>query len=249
MQVRDHPVIGDLVHCRALLEKMRPLDARMQHSVARLLRAAASAPAVGGAAGGKRSEKGRQHEQDDEDDADEGGEVQIDESAARPMPGALLKHGDRAAASSKQHGAGGKRQPRVEDDRDDDDEEEGAEEDGEGSGGAYQPLRRAAVMYDGDGAQAARTAREASRRAARLSRSTLLSELKAAYGDAPEEAGAAGTGEAAASSGRGAGVDEALARAASERETYEEDMFVRVAGERPGRREGAYRDVRGATTP
>ena len=158
--VRDHPVMADLVHCRALLEKMRPLDARMQHSIARLLRAAAAKQPRPGASGAA--------EDDDEEEVAAGGDV--DAEAARPMPSALLKHGDTLPAASalarRKGGAGAgeaaggragkvvKPQFIVENEGDEDEEGEEGGEGAEGSGGVFQPLRRmllqqAAVHEDG----------------------------------------------------------------------------------------------------
>jgi len=36
--VKDHPVIGQLLELRAVMEKMRPLDAKLKYQVDRLLK-------------------------------------------------------------------------------------------------------------------------------------------------------------------------------------------------------------------
>ena len=43
--VRDHPVISRLLHIKVLLERLRPLDQKLQYQVDKLLRTAALAEA------------------------------------------------------------------------------------------------------------------------------------------------------------------------------------------------------------
>ena len=40
-QVENHPVIGKLVHIKTLFEKLRPLDAKLQYQVDKMLKTAA----------------------------------------------------------------------------------------------------------------------------------------------------------------------------------------------------------------
>ncbi|RYY33773.1 hypothetical protein EON62_03920, partial [archaeon] len=89
--VRNHPVIDAIVHIRTLLDKMRPLDAKMANQVARLLKAAQEPTGTGVEVLAEeydsdmetsRPRKARMSA------ADAGG------ASARPNPAALLQHGD-----------------------------------------------------------------------------------------------------------------------------------------------------------
>ncbi len=39
--VKDHPVVGKLIHIKTLLERLRPLDQKLQYQIDKLIRAAA----------------------------------------------------------------------------------------------------------------------------------------------------------------------------------------------------------------
>ena len=47
--VKDHPVIFKLAHIKTLLEKLKPLDAKLQYQIDKLLRTAAIASTNGAA--------------------------------------------------------------------------------------------------------------------------------------------------------------------------------------------------------
>jgi hypothetical protein len=36
--VKDHPVMGQLLELRTIMDKMRPLDAKLKHQIERLLK-------------------------------------------------------------------------------------------------------------------------------------------------------------------------------------------------------------------
>lgn len=130
--IRDHPVIQQLVHIRTLLERMRPLDARMQQQINRMLKAARSASSAKASSNGDDS--GDDASNNDNEGAavdysdikghpksiamraakhastSAGGDSDEDEAAARPNPKALLKHGQgsQLAASSSSSSSGSK---------------------------------------------------------------------------------------------------------------------------------------------
>jgi U3 small nucleolar RNA-associated protein 3 len=162
--VRDHPVIGQLVHIRTLLEKMRPLDAKMAHQVSRLLKAAKAAPSTA-------SKADTAHVESEEDNEDEEQEVE------KPSSKRDHKSKSKPAANKELDDAIAQLEGVTE-----------AGHDAEITGGVFKPLRRTAVMYDDDPAHT-KQQKQAERRKKKISESALLADLRAAYTDAPEEAG------------------------------------------------------------
>jgi hypothetical protein len=264
--VKEHPVVAQLLHIRTLLERMRPLDERLQFQVARLLKAARA-----GAAREDASEGAGEGEGGDEGEGEGEGEAAVDYSdlpdhpearrrrrdarkaaaagasdhlSARPNLGALLRHGDGGLARGAAAGVAGKPQKgkagkkgatkaaaEEEEEKEEEGEEEeegrggGGEEGAEEGGGAYRPLHRSAVSYDGDGPRG-KAARAAAQAAARLSKSALLSEIRASYSARPQEEDVDGVGGV-----RGRRLSAAAAAAAAEeaeRTAHEEDTFTRL---------------------
>jgi hypothetical protein len=154
--VKEHPVVAQLLHVRTLLEKMRPLDARLQFQVARLLKAAAAGEGGGGGGGGDGG--GDEREGVDYSDLPDHPEARrrrilareaaaagaSDHATARPNLGALLRHGDTglargaavAAAGKPQKEKAGKGKRAAAAAAEENEGEEEEEEEGGGGGGA-----------------------------------------------------------------------------------------------------------------
>lgn len=224
--VKDHPVISQLVHIKALLDRMRPLDSRMSHQINRLLKSAQMTLAAKPATGVNNEES----DMDDVDYSDvknhpkiqaikvakqlsEGQNTSL--TASRPNPLGLLVHGDKKLAVEAKAKKG----------MDEDLEDEFLESDSEGDDdGVYKAIRRTAVPFDVDGARSkAEKALERSKK--RLAKSALLRDLKQTFSDAPEQADVDGVGGGAFE--RNA-KDEALDRISKERAAHEEETFTRL---------------------
>lgn len=225
--VKDHPVIAQLVYVRALLDKLRPLDAKLQWQITKLLKAAAAADASLSARGGDAGSEDDGVDYSDlkghprkvaADAAAAAAAAASDGGVARPNPSALLAHGDKPISKK----AGGKSKGKREEMEDEDDAEEGEGEGEVDEDGVYRPVRRSAVLYDGDKG-ASKALREAERRKKRLAKSAMLADLRTQYSEAPEEMEADGAG-----GGPGRAGDADLDRISSERTAYEEDMMTRL---------------------
>ncbi|CAI5495879.1 unnamed protein product [Closterium sp. Naga37s-1] len=160
--VRDHPVVSRLVELRLFLEKIRPIDKKLQYQIEKLLKLASSANRS--ATPGKQSAAA----------AEAGAGGSLDDLKHRPNPNLLVsKLGGSGADGSAGAGFGG---------------EDGgfaAGADGGGAGGIYKPPKIAPMAMDGEkeggkkggevGARREeREMREARRRAAR---SAFVKEL------------------------------------------------------------------------
>lgn len=239
--VRDHPVIEQLVHVRALLERMRPLDARLSGQVQRLLRAAHATEQ------GQGTEDGDEEEVDMSDlkghpalmakkaaqAAKANGRGGDDEDSSRPNPAALLAHGDVGKAKVRPGKHDAQKSKAKAKDTEDEDMEAGESDEDDftanlqgmvGKDGVFRPLRRAAVPFDGDKPKD-KASKEAQRAKDRAMRSDLLADIQATYSSAPEVEGTDGAG---GGRGRRAGIDDRLDALAEERRDYEEDMLTRV---------------------
>ena len=155
--IQGHPVVAQLVQLRAYLEKVKPIDKKLQHQVERLLRASGAGPdsgadaGEGGAAGGK------------------GGRG--DALRHRPNPGALVAKAGAAPGGSDSEGSEG---------------EEDGRAPGAGRG-VYRPPKIAPVAFEGpDGGERGEggLSKEARRRALR---GEYLREMAQELRGAPEE--------------------------------------------------------------
>ena len=209
--VRHHPVMSRLVRIRTMMEKARPLDAKLKFQLDRILRA------------GSGAQQG---------------------SVLAPNPTAMLAHGDDGASSdSSQSDAASSVS----------DAEPGAS-DGEEVPGTYKPLKRTAVMYDGEeGAEGARAARNAARQRQKLLASRLYADLRSEFSERPEEQmveGARGLAARGAGLGQDVGgeLDAKLAKLQAAREAAEEENFSRLQESKEERRLRKARDRARART-
>lgn len=209
--VRHHPVMSRLVRIRTMMEKARPLDAKLKFQLDRILRA------------GSGAQQG---------------------SVLAPNPTAMLAHGDDGASSdSSQSDAASSVS----------DAEPGAS-DGEEVTGTYKPLKRTAVMYDGEeGAEGARAARNAARQRQKLLASRLYADLRSEFSERPEEQmveGARGLVARGAGLGQDVGgeLDAKLAKLQAAREAAEEENFSRLQESKEERRLRKARDRARART-
>ncbi|CAE7245860.1 ngdn [Symbiodinium sp. KB8] len=205
--VRHHPVMARLVRIRTMMEKARPLDAKLKFQLDRILRA------------GSGAQQG---------------------SVLAPNPTAMLAHGDDGASSdSSQSDAASSVS----------DAEPGAS-DGEEVTGTYKPLKRTAVMYDGEeGAEGARAARNRQK----LLASRLYADLRSEFSERPEEQmveGARGLAARGAGLGQDVGgeLDAKLAKLQAAREAAEEENFSRLQESKEERRLRKARDRARART-
>ena len=155
--IQGHPVVAQLVQLRAYLEKVKPIDKKLQHQVERLLRASGAGPdsgadaGEGGAAGGKGGRGAALRH--------------------RPNPGALVAKAGAAPGGSDSEGSEG---------------EEDGRAPGAGRGG-YRPPKIAPVAFEGpDGGERGEggLSKEARRRALR---GEYLREMAQELRGAPEE--------------------------------------------------------------
>ncbi|KAL4853965.1 Neuroguidin [Chlorella vulgaris] len=197
--VHAHPVINRLVEIRSYLEKLRPIDKKLQYQIEKLLKAAAAIQAGGG--GGEAAA------------AADGGEAAAalagggdDPLRYGPRPDALVaKQSGFAAGDAAAGGFGG-----------------GGE--GGAAAGAYRPPRMNPVSMELDergGELSARERRQLLQAQRRASRSGLVQELAAEVAGAPEELRAAAPGLDTA-----AALRERQRLAA--REDVEEELMIRV---------------------
>ena len=157
--IQGHPVVAQLVQLRAYLEKVKPIDKKLQHQVERLLRASgADADAEAGAGGDGGTGAGGK-----------GGRG--DAMRHRPNPGALVAKAGAAPGGSDSEGSEG---------------EEDGRAPGGGRGG-YRPPKIAPVAFEGaDGGErdGGGLSKEARRRARR---GEYMRELAQELRGAPEE--------------------------------------------------------------
>lgn len=219
--VREHPVVGELVRLRSVLEKLRPLDKKLRFQIDKLLRMAprdgdpAAEESLDGDGGGGGLDQGS-------DSAADGGDG-IGGLHFRPRPEMLeaVQGGLSAGAASRlgsdgDDGAGGEESIR-------DALKGGA---GAGEDGVYRAPRMAAVPYSEGSKETEKEERRARRARERLNRSELIQSLREELSDAPELVSGMATGGSQLTGMSGDAVLK-LRREDAERRHWEEERFIR----------------------
>eukprot|EP00887_Chlorella_sp_A99_P005929 scaffold29.g5929.t1 len=111
--VRDHPVIGRLVEIRAYLDKIRPIDKKLQYQLDKLLKAAEKAKADTAGGGADAAGAGGGEGKGDEGAAVAAGADGLDPLSYGPRPEALVPKVAGGAAGGGGDGGGAYRPPKL----------------------------------------------------------------------------------------------------------------------------------------
>ncbi|KAG2382238.1 hypothetical protein C9374_005440 [Naegleria lovaniensis] len=168
--VKDHPVIDQLVELRLLLEKIKPIDERMKYQIDKLVKMANDIQDATMTYEFKANPDRLM--KDDEESEHQGGD---DEDEMAESDEDYLE---------KTRGSSRKLKTSL-------DESESEMDESENEGDAYVAPKMMAIRYDdGDERKAEKTRKKAMER---IEKGKLLKELKAEFGDAPEERESVGT--------------------------------------------------------
>ena len=198
--ISGHPVIHRLIELRIVLEKIKPLEAKLKYQIEKLVRAAAMEDHAGLAEGS-------------------GGAVMADPLAFKPNPMAMMTDGGAEGLFSYHETV-----TTVSHTNPSCSPAQSTETTAENTG-IYRPPKLAPKPYIDPSTVSGRapTGRLSQRALEKASRSRMLADLRTQFDSRPEELTAHGTGYAAAEMGASV-EDEKWA----ERERYEEENMVRL---------------------